>query len=129
MLGQKEGSVISCHQSSRSYNGKTGYTYSASEFAANAQTFRELIVDEHLVRLDDLTSKEQTILDEAIDGEYKKQTQSRFPLFHRLRDRLPNQTVPESGGKWFIEYKGKRYGLDLSFVYQGVDGIWCMMNH
>lgn len=85
--------------------------------------FRELIVDEHLVRLDDLTSKEQAILDEAIDGGYKKQTQSRFPPYHRLRDRLPNHTIPESGGIWFIEYKGERYGLDLGFVCQGVEGI------
>jgi hypothetical protein len=99
---------------------KPVYTYSASVFAANAERFRELIVDRYLVRLNDLTPEERAIMDEAVAGRYYKRTDSRLPAFHRLRDRLPEHTVPESGGQWFVEYEGNRYGLDTSMVCQGV---------
>lgn len=96
------------------------YEYTASSVATNAERFRELIVDRYLVHLDGLTPEERAILEEAIDGRYYERTDSRDPAFSRLWDRLGKNTVPESGGRYFIEYEGRRYGLELSRACQGV---------
>lgn len=101
---------------------KSVFTYSASEFAANAREFRERIVDRYLVRLDELTPGERAILEEAIAGRYNERTEARLPEFHRLEDRLTSGPVPESGGRYFVEYEGTRYGLELNWACQGVRG-------
>lgn len=96
------------------------YEYTASLTAANAKRFRELIASQYLVHLDGLTPEERTILEEAIDDRYYERTESQLPPFERLWDRLGQNTVPESGGRYFVEYEGERYGLELSRACQGV---------
>lgn len=100
------------------------YEYAAREVAPDADSFRKLVTERFLVRLDDLTSDEQKIIEKAINGEYSKTTQSCFSPFWRLWKRMPEQTLPESGGLFYIEYEGQRYGLDLYWACQGLRCNW-----
>jgi predicted heme/steroid binding protein len=95
------------------------YEYAASKVAPNAEAFRRRIADRYLVRLDDLTPEQRTILDEAIGEGYHRETRSCFSTFHRLEDRLPERTLPESDTPYYVEYEGTRYGLSVSWVCQG----------
>lgn len=90
------------------------HEYEATQVAADAAAFRGLIADEYLVELADLTPEERSVLDAAVDGGYDARGPS--PGFERLVARLPETTVPGSGGLWYVEYDGDRYGLRLEWA-------------
>ena len=90
------------------------HEYEATQVATDAAAFRGLIAEQYLVKLDDITSEERAMLDTAVDGGYDVQEPS--PGFERLVRRLPEDRVPESGGRWYVEYDGDRYGLRLEWA-------------
>jgi hypothetical protein len=61
-----------------------------------------------------VSAEERAVLDAAVDGGYDVEGPS--PGFERLVERLPEDPVPESGRRWYIEYEDARYGRRLDWT-------------
>lgn len=94
------------------------YEYAAEEVASDAEAFRKLIAERYLFRLDDVTAKEHEIIRQAIKDEYSKTMHSCYSPFLGLWNRMVGQPMPESD-LFYIEYEGKRYGLNLYWACSG----------
>ena len=93
---------------------KLVHEYTAERVAGNAASFRALIADRYIIRLDTLTPGEQDILETAVTGSYHETTRSPSRAWHRLLARLEETDFPERHSMWYIEYNGKWYTLLLS---------------
>lgn len=93
---------------------KLVHEYTAERVAGSVESFRALIADRYIVRLDDLSPDVQAILDAAVTGGYHETTRSPSQAWHRLLDRLRETAFPEAHYTWYVEYDGAWYTLFLS---------------
>ncbi|SFR45663.1 hypothetical protein [Halogeometricum limi] len=96
------------------------YEYEARQVASDAEGFRALMAERCLVRLNSLSSEQETIVRRAIADKYRRRSPTRLPEFDSLWDTLGKEgaLLPEAD-RWYIEYEGERYGLELSMYCQG----------
>lgn len=92
---------------------KMTHQYNSERVAADAESFRQLIANRYIVRLDNLTAGEREILDAATTGRYQEETQSPSRAWNRLLARLRETDFPESHYVWFVEYGEEWYKLRL----------------
>ncbi|UPV77225.1 hypothetical protein M0R89_22920 (plasmid) [Halorussus limi] len=93
---------------------KLVHEYTAERVAESAESFRELIADRHIIRIEPPTPEEQAILDAAVTDGYHETTQSPSRAWHRLLERLRETAFPEAHYTWYVDYDGEWYTLSLS---------------
>lgn len=93
---------------------KIVHQYNSERVATDAESFRRLVADRYIIRLDNLTSGEREILDAAITGGYQERTESPSQTWDRLYDRLRETDFPKRAS--YVEYDGEWYRLRLISV-------------
>lgn len=91
------------------------YRHAASAVAESSDRFRQHIVQECLIRLDDLTDAERTILQQAATDSYQECEPASDGL-ERLRERLPDdrQLPHPHDQEWFVQFEGSRYEFGVT---------------